>query len=115
MVHNSRFGVGHTLRVLCLHALVIYLGFCLAEVGWNEFSEWGKGPLGRIILSPMPGSGIGIGGGGDDGDGDGDGDDYSDGYGGGGGGGDGDEDWDVGGIDNPGVNSLQTDTERWVH
>ncbi|CAN0044561.1 unnamed protein product, partial [Ectocarpus fasciculatus] len=52
VVENPRFGVGHTLRTLALHAVVLYLGAHLARVGWNEFFEWGGGPIGQILLSP---------------------------------------------------------------
>ncbi|CAN0426420.1 unnamed protein product, partial [Hapterophycus canaliculatus] len=52
VVDNPRFGVGHTLRTLSLHAVVLFLAAQLAVVGWNEFFEWGRGPVGRILLSP---------------------------------------------------------------
>lgn len=51
VVDNPRFGVVHHLRTLSLHALVIYLGLLLAQLGWGEFVEWGKGPLGQILLT----------------------------------------------------------------
>ncbi|CAM9673798.1 unnamed protein product [Ectocarpus sp. 8 AP-2014] len=54
VVENPRFGVGHTLRTLGLHAAVLYLGAHLARLGWNEFFEWGGGPIGQILLSPSP-------------------------------------------------------------
>lgn len=31
--------------------MVLYLGVCLAQLGWGEFVEWGKGPIGRVLLS----------------------------------------------------------------
>ncbi|CAM9974996.1 unnamed protein product, partial [Ectocarpus sp. 4 AP-2014] len=54
VVENPRFGVGHTLRTVGLHAAVLYLGAHLARLGWNEFFEWGGGPIGQILLSPSP-------------------------------------------------------------
>lgn len=54
VVENPRFGVGHTLRTLGLHAAVLYLGAHLARLGWNEFFQWGGGPIGQILLSPSP-------------------------------------------------------------
>lgn len=52
MIDNPRFGVVHHLRTLSLHAVVLYLGTCLAQLGWAEFVYWGKGPIGRVLLSP---------------------------------------------------------------
>lgn len=51
MIDNPRFGVVHHLRTLSLHAVVLYLGVCLAQLGWGEFVYWGKGPIGQVLLS----------------------------------------------------------------
>lgn len=51
VIDNPRFGVVHHLRTLSLHAVVLFLGVVLAQLGWGEFVYWGKGPIGQVLLS----------------------------------------------------------------
>lgn len=50
VVENPRFGLFHTLRVLSLHVVILYLCFVLASLSWVEFLDWGNGPIGRVLL-----------------------------------------------------------------
>eukprot|EP00903_Cladosiphon_okamuranus_P018038 g16600.t1 len=51
VVDNPRFGVVHHLRTLSLHAVVLFLGVVLAQLGWGEFVYWGKGPIGQVLVT----------------------------------------------------------------
>ena len=64
---NPRLGLTHTLKALSLHGLVLFGAFHVARLGWEEFYQWGEGPVAQVLLSPSSASSGGGGGGGVDG------------------------------------------------
>lgn len=53
---NPRLGLSHTLKALSLHGLVLFGAFHVARLGWEEFYQWGEGPVGQVLLSPVSAS-----------------------------------------------------------